>query len=56
MWVLRKVVECMLLRCVWSKEMMWKLRVFSGAEYAFDESKMSRMEASARGLSKLLDV
>ena len=55
-WVLRKAVERMLPRCVRSKETMRKLRVFPGAEHAFDESKMSRMEAPARGLSKPPDA
>lgn len=51
-WVLRKAVERMLPRCARSKETMRKLRVFPGREHSFDETRLVRMEAPARALSK----
>ena len=51
-WVLRKAVERMLPRCVRSKEMMRKLRVFPGEEHGLDETRLVRMEAPPRALKK----
>ena len=51
-WVLRKAVERMLPRCVRSKEMMRKLRVFRGEEHGLDEARLVRMEAPPRALKK----
>ncbi|OUS43679.1 ribosomal protein L13 domain-containing protein [Ostreococcus tauri] len=53
---LRKAVERMLPRNVRSKETMRKLRVFPGAEHAFDESRLVRLEAPPRALSKPPDA